>query len=95
MGCLVTIGMNGYAVVDATSREGALEQAARFLRGLLRELRRVGNVPPATSIPAKIRGPMGEVWCRTDSLHITIGADVTFAEGGIEPYLPAREMVDG
>lgn len=91
MGCLVTIGMHGYAVVDGTSRERVLEQATAFLRMLLRELRRVGNVPPATSIPARMRGPMGESWCRTDSLYIAIGADVTFAEGGIEPYLPVRE----
>lgn len=90
-----TAGMSALAgyfvVVDATSREGALEQAARFLRGLLRELRQVGNLPPATSIPAKMRGPIGETWCRTDRLNIVVGADVTFAEGGIEPYLPARE----
>lgn len=91
MGCLVNLGVNGYVVVDATSREGALEQAARFLRGLLRELRQVGNLPPPLSIPAKMRGPIGETWCRTDALHIAIAADVTFAEGGIEPFIPSPE----
>jgi hypothetical protein len=89
MGCLVTVGRNGFVVVDGTSREGVFEQTGRFLRQLLKVLRDAGNVPPATSIAGRLRGPTGE-----DSWQIVIGAEVAFAPGGIEAQFPAGEAAE-
>lgn len=102
MGCLVTVGRNGYVVVDGTCRENVFEQAARYLRSLLRELKHAGNVPPPqviagslqTAYPLQPRPEYaGEDLPRggRDTVHLAIGAEVVCSMGGIEPWVAARE----
>lgn len=101
MGCLVTVGRNGYVIVDGKSREGVFDQATVFLRSLIRELRRVGNLPPRQIITAALqtayRLQPQDGYCGDlprggrDTWHIVIEADVAFSPCAVEPWLPGKE----
>jgi hypothetical protein len=86
-GCLVEVGHGGLVEVIGPDREAVFEQAARFLRVVMR-----GTSLPARTIAAQVatQGELGAepgAPARRDGWQIVIGAEIAFVAGGIEPRL--------
>ena len=81
--CLLVVGEAGHVTVTGKWRQAVFDQAATFLRQILRDLKRAGNLPPPISIACRLTGPNGE-----DGWQIIVGADVAFTPCGLEPQFP-------
>lgn len=96
MGCAVTVGRGGLAAITGPSREAVFEHAARFLRAagksakLASECAICGRLPRIV-IAARLCHRFPLVTGHLDAWQIIVGADVAFAPGGIDPYLPAAK----
>lgn len=81
-GCLAEVGRGGLVEVVGPDREAVFEQAARFLRVVMR-----GTSLPARTIAAQVATQEPGAPARRDGWQIVIGAEIAFVAAGIEPRL--------